>query len=319
MKDLPTSCKVHRSRTIEKWYIDWEAFRQGWWTWFSLSCFLILPSSPKYCWTPARIFSWCQYCVCAEIPRTLFWLKGTFILIFMCPSSKTLPPPKESWWVAESIFFHKSRKCYLLTFPASLKPYDKDAATWPRFILWDRPILDFKSGVSDTQTQTQQRIPQVWVSTAQLLTSVFSGPVHRSHQVFQSSARFPQLPKELVIHFLLCLNQAELWSQCQAGQQICSCFLSFLGVGLVLGNPFSINPLDSKSREWKRLCLQPLREPHYSQVLSETPGLRLNQMKVCKKITVDLNVCGLYLTRARRFDFGAFIPSWRYNTIFHNT
>lgn len=235
MKDLPTSCKVHRSRTIEKWYIDWEAFRQGWWTWFSLSCFLILPSSPKYCWTPARIFSWCQYCVCAEIPRTLFWLKGTFILIFMCPSSKTLPPPKESWWVAESIFL------------------------------------------------------------------------------------FPQLPKELVIHFLLCLNQAELWSQCQAGQQICSCFLSFLGVGLVLGNPFSINPLDSKSREWKRLCLQPLREPHYSQVLSETPGLRLNQMKVCKKITVDLNVCGLYLTRARRFNFGAFIPSWRCNTIFHNT
>ena len=170
-----------------------------------------------------------------------------------------------------------------------------------------------------TDPNPAENSPSLGVYGSAADNSVFLGPVHRSHQVFQSSARFPQLPKELVIHFLLCLNQAELWSQCQAGQQICSCFLSFLGVGLVLGNPFSINPLDSKSREWKRLCLQPLREPHYSQVLSETPGLRLNQMKVCKKITVDLNVCGLYLTRARRFNFGAFIPSWRCNTIFHNT
>lgn len=97
-------------------------------------------------------------------------------------------------------------------------------------------------------------------------------------------------------------------------------FSKFLGHGAGAGNLCPVNPLDSKSRTCKRLCLQLLRGSPTSQALNEAPGLRLNRMRV----HVEEGNCGPSCLwslpyKRKRFDLGAFIPPWGCNTIFHNS
>lgn len=147
-----------------------------------------------------------------------FWLSKNFILIeadichdFWLPIFWISSPSLRVLVGGRDYLLYRSRKCHLLS-QLPLQPYDKGAATWARQSQGDTPPSTLNQRCTDAGPAEN---PREGGSTAQLLTSVFTGPVHGAHY---SKPGFPVFPATLatlqrtINNFLLCLNQAELVS-----------------------------------------------------------------------------------------------------------